>query len=198
MAHWTPSLLGALIFWTTAFPCVAFPTGAPASACKTMKPIHMGVHSQPHPAPYELLVWAHSFTNGWPITVQVLGPEYRGLLLEARMFGSTAALGTWQSPPNNTRFLQCSGNPQGAVTHSNMELKTSLATYTWLPLSSGCPPFIAFIATVAHSRETYWLNIKSKILWRDPTATCGTEKFTWTATTVIGLLFHLLLLLSCI
>lgn len=41
--------------------------------------------------------------------------------------------------------LQCSGNPKGAITHSNTELKTSLTTYTWLPPTSGCPAIITFM-----------------------------------------------------
>uniref|UniRef100_A0A8D0H0X5 Reelin domain-containing protein n=1 Tax=Sphenodon punctatus TaxID=8508 RepID=A0A8D0H0X5_SPHPU len=131
------------------------------------------------------------------IPVHLLGPVYRGLLLEARTFGSTAALGSWQTPPNNTRFLQCSGNPQGAITHSNTEFKTK-QTYTWLPPASGCPSVISFVATVAQSHEIYWLQIKSKVIWRDPNATCGVERYTWTFTVVTLLPLHLLVLFGYI
>lgn len=41
--------------------------------------------------------------------------------------------------------LQCSGNPHGAVTHSNTNLKTRQTTYTWLPPNSGCPPVVTFM-----------------------------------------------------
>ncbi|XP_074818663.1 putative defense protein 3 [Natator depressus] len=193
MAHWSPSLrLGYIVFWNIICPCVAFPTGAPASACENMMPVHMGVQPQPSPAPYEIQIDASSFVNRQPINVQIVGPGYRGLLLEARTFGSTAALGTWQNPANNTKFLQCSGNPKGAITHSNTELKTSLTTYTWLPPTSGCPAIITFMATVAQSREIYWLGVQSKVIWRESKATCGAEKFTWTVTVVTMMSFHLI------
>nr|XP_006115469.1 putative defense protein 3 [Pelodiscus sinensis] len=197
MAYWNTSLLlGYIIFWNIISPCVAFPTGAPATACENMMPVHMGVHPQPSPAPYEVQIDAPSFVNRQMINVQIVGPGYRGLLLEARTFGSTAALGSWQNPANNTKFLQCSGNPKGAITHSNTELKTSLSTYTWLPPNSGCLPVITFIATVAQSREIYWLGVKSKVMWRDSKATCAAGKFTWTITIVTLVPFHLLLLPS--
>ncbi|KAH1165438.1 hypothetical protein KIL84_022997 [Mauremys mutica] len=120
-------------------------SGAPTSACENMMPVHIGVQPQASPAPYEIQVDASSFMNRQPINVQVVGPGYRGLLLEARTFGSIAALGTWQTPANNTKFLQCSGNPKGAITHSNTEFKTNLTTYTWLPPTSGCPAVITFM-----------------------------------------------------
>lgn len=43
------------------------------------------------------------------LTVTITGPEYRGVLLEARMDGSDNALGSWQHPPPDTRFLTVSG-----------------------------------------------------------------------------------------
>ncbi|XP_032622940.1 putative defense protein 3 [Chelonoidis abingdonii] len=193
MAHWSPSLLlGYIIFWSIISLCVAFPTGAPASACENMMPVHTGVQPQASPAPYEIQVDASSFVNRQPINVQVVGPGYRGLLLEARTFGSTAALGTWQNPANNTKLLQCSGNPKGAITHSNTKFKTSLTTYTWLPPTSGCPAVITFMAAVAQSREIYWLGVKSKVIWRDSKATCGAEKFTWTVVIVTMMSFHVI------
>lgn len=38
-------------------------------------------------------------------TVTISGPEYRGVLLEARTAGSTSALGSWRLPPPDTKFL---------------------------------------------------------------------------------------------
>ncbi|XP_066496283.1 putative defense protein 3 [Tiliqua scincoides] len=167
MARCKPSLLlGFTVLWTIISPCNAFPSGAPASACETMLPGHTGVQPQMAPAPYEFLVSTPSFLNGQPINVQILGSAYRGLLLEARSFGSTAVLGHWQTPPNDTKLLQCSGNPQGAITHSNTNIKTRQTTYTWLPPNSGCPKVITFVATVAQSHDVYWTNMRSKVIWR--------------------------------
>ena len=38
--------------------------------------------------------------------VTITGPEYRGVLLEARTLSSTNTLGSWQLPPPDTRFLE--------------------------------------------------------------------------------------------
>ncbi|XP_015282553.1 PREDICTED: ferric-chelate reductase 1-like [Gekko japonicus] len=152
-----------------------------------MLPVHTGVQPQQTRSPYEFLVSSPSFLNGQPINIQILGPAYRGLLLEARSFGSNTALGFWKTPPNNTKFLQCSGNPRGAVTHSNTNIKTRQTTYTWLPPNSGCPPVVMFMATVAQSHDFYWTNVKSKVIWKNPKATCGAEMLarTWPAAALL-------------
>ncbi|KAM3827296.1 putative defense protein 3 isoform 2-T2 [Vipera latastei] len=136
---------GAVIaFWTIFGSNRAFPDGASQSACESMLPVHTGAQPQSVPSPYEVSVSTPSFQNGQLVNVQIRGAAYRGLLLEVRSFRSAAALGFWQSPPNNTRFLQCSGNPQGAITHSNTNLKMS-QIYSWLPPPSHCPPVVIFV-----------------------------------------------------
>ncbi|KAK9522826.1 hypothetical protein VZT92_019268 [Zoarces viviparus] len=87
-----------------------YPSGVPTGACEDMLPHHSGVLPQPSPAPYALLTNTRMFQPGDAITVIIAGPEYRGVLLEARTGGSTDALGSWQIPPPDTRFLQCTGN----------------------------------------------------------------------------------------
>ncbi|XP_041644295.1 putative defense protein 3 isoform X2 [Cheilinus undulatus] len=94
----------------------------------------------------------------------VRGPDYRGVLLEARMFGSTNALGSWQLPPPDTKFLQCAGNPAGAVTHSNTNPKGNTTVYSWIPPNSAGP--IYFVATVAQQRAVYWIGVRSMTLMR--------------------------------
>ncbi|XP_039218318.1 putative defense protein 3 isoform X1 [Crotalus tigris] len=163
-----------IAFWTILGSNQAFPDGAPESACESMLPVHTGVQPQTVPSPYEVLVSTPSFQNGQRVNVQIRGPAYQGLLLEVRSFQSAAAVGFWQSPPNNTRFLQCSGNPQGAITHSNTNLKMS-QIYSWLPPPSHCPRVVIFVATVAQSHDIYWTQVKSKVIWRNPQATCGAE-----------------------
>ncbi|XP_042334120.1 putative defense protein 2 [Sceloporus undulatus] len=198
MAQWAlSSLLGFSVFWTLLSSYHAFPTGAPSAACENMLPLHTGTEPQPSPAPYEFLVNTPSFLNGQPIHVQILGSAYRGLLLEARTFGSPATLGSWQTPPNNTKLLECSGNPNGAVTHSNTNLKTRQTTYTWLPPDTNCPKVVIFEATVAQSHDIYWTNVKSKVIWRNAKATCGGGPFANTASGVVVLFCLLLNLLGC-
>ncbi|XP_051277617.1 putative defense protein Hdd11 [Dicentrarchus labrax] len=136
-----------------------YPNGAPTGACEDMMPRHSGVLPQPSAAPYTLLTNTRTFQPGKPVTVTVTGPEYRGVLLEARRDGSTNALGSWKIPPPDTKFLQCTGNPQGAVTHSNTNLKGNTTVYSWMPPNSTSPVY--FMATVAQQRTIYWLNVRS-------------------------------------
>ncbi|XP_050820519.1 putative defense protein 1 [Gopherus flavomarginatus] len=137
MAHWSPSLLlGYIVFWSIICLCVAFPTGAPASACENMMPVHTGVQPQASPAPYEIQVDASSFVNRQPINVQVVGPGYRGLLLEARTFGSTAALG---------RILPITLSSYSALETRKVQLLilTPSSKQAW-PLIPGClQPLVA-------------------------------------------------------
>ncbi|XP_062240888.1 putative defense protein Hdd11 [Platichthys flesus] len=140
----------------------AYPSGAPTGACVDMIPRHSGVLPQPSPAPYSVLTNAISYQPGNPITVTITGPEYRGVLLEARTSGSTNALGTWNLPPPDTRFLECNGAPQGAVTHSNTNLKGNTTVYTWIPPKLTGPVY--FMATIAQQRTVFWINVRSSTL----------------------------------
>ncbi|XP_070807836.1 putative defense protein 3 [Pituophis catenifer annectens] len=172
MTNWNHFWGAVIAFWTILGSNHAFPDGAPESACENMLPVHTGVQAQTVPSPYEVSVSMPSFQNRQLVNVQILGAAYRGLLLEARSFHSAAALGFWQTPPNNTRLLQCSGNPQGAITHSNTNLKMN-QIYSWLPPPLHCPSVVYFVATVAQSHDIYWTKVKSKVIWRSPQATCG-------------------------
>ncbi|KAF3851143.1 hypothetical protein F7725_012915 [Dissostichus mawsoni] len=143
--------------------CLAtgYPNGAPTGACEDMTPRHTGVLPQPSPAPYTLLVNTGTFQPGKAITVTISGPEYRGVLLEARTDGSTNALGSWQ----------CTGNPQGAITHANTNLKGESTAYSWIPPDSTSPVY--FMATVAQQRAVFWVNVRSAALKRGKPASLG-------------------------
>uniref|UniRef100_A0AAY4BFL1 Reelin domain-containing protein n=1 Tax=Denticeps clupeoides TaxID=299321 RepID=A0AAY4BFL1_9TELE len=142
----------------------AFPGGAPASSCVDMTPRHAGVQPQPDPAPYHILTSSPTFQTGQNVTVVIAGAEYRALLLEARAGTKSAAVGSWSLPPADTKLLQCSGNPYGAITHAGTSIKDGSTTYTWTPPSD--TNTVYFIATVAQQRNVFWLNIKSDTLTR--------------------------------
>ncbi|XP_028671696.2 defense protein l(2)34Fc-like, partial [Erpetoichthys calabaricus] len=137
--------------------------GAPVSARADLIPRHSGVQPQPFPIPYTIDFKRNLDANVQTFTVVILGPDYKGLLLEALMPNSNIALGKWQTPPPNTKYLKCSGNEQDAITHSNTQIKNNSTTYSWIP-PSPMPPAIQFMATVAQSRIVYWLNVKSRVI----------------------------------
>ncbi|XP_035289568.1 putative defense protein Hdd11-like isoform X2 [Anguilla anguilla] len=123
---------------------VGYPTGAPSSACEDMMPRH-GVQPQPSPAPYSIQTSNRTFQPGQPVTVTINGPDYAGVLLEARMESTASALGTWQSLPTNTQFLH--------VGHLSAEL-----------LDVAHKIKFQNRATVAQQRTVFWLNVKSDTL----------------------------------
>ncbi|XP_044161254.1 putative defense protein 3 [Bufo gargarizans] len=156
----------------------SYPNGAPISTCETMKPGHVGVYPQPKPAPYIMKINSSSYQSGKPIQVQILGPPYRGILLQTRTFAKTTLYGTWLEPPKDTKILPCPGNTVGSITHANTNLKNQSTTYIWMPPNSSCPYVLFFVATVAESFNVYWLGVRSAIIYRDPTTTCSMDKNT--------------------
>ncbi|XP_072516038.1 putative defense protein 3 [Salminus brasiliensis] len=168
---------------------LGFPNGAPTSVCDSMRPGHSGVQPQPGQPPYIIQTSNSTFRTGEPIRVIIKGPDYSGVLLEARSGSSTNALGSWGSPPANTKYLQCSTS-QGAITHANTNLKSNLTEYTWIPPPTSTS--IYFMATVAKSRAVYWLNIKSATLSRDGEVGAGSAADPEIAATLELLLLTLL------
>ncbi|KAF4113685.1 hypothetical protein G5714_006230 [Onychostoma macrolepis] len=141
---------------------LSFPNGAPTSTCVDMMPRHGGVQPKPNPAPYTIHPSSTTFQTGKPITVVIKGPDYRGVLLEARSGSDSKAIGTWQTPPTNTKFLECSGNQQGAITHANTNIKNNSTVYTWIPPATAQNVF--FKATVAQQRIVFWVDVISSTL----------------------------------
>ncbi|XP_058630538.1 uncharacterized protein si:dkey-251i10.2 isoform X1 [Onychostoma macrolepis] len=124
--------------------------------------MHGGVQPKPNPAPYTIHPSSTTFQTGKPITVVIKGPDYRGVLLEARSGSDSKAIGTWQTPPTNTKFLECSGNQQGAITHANTNIKNNSTVYTWIPPATAQNVF--FKATVAQQRIVFWVDVISSTL----------------------------------
>ncbi|XP_069842360.1 putative defense protein 3 [Dendropsophus ebraccatus] len=161
-----------LVLMTCTTMSFSYPTGAPISACQTMMPGHVGVYPQPNPAPYIMKINSSFYQSGKAIQVQIMGPPYRGILLEARTYSKTTLYGTWFPPPNNTKILPCPGNLVGAITHSNTNLKDETTTYIWMPPDSDCPNVLYIIATVAEAYNIYWLGVRSALISKDPATTC--------------------------
>ncbi|XP_026115796.1 putative defense protein 3 [Carassius auratus] len=141
---------------------LSYPSGAPTSACVDMMPRHGGVQPKPNPAPYTIHPSSTTFQTGKPITVVIKGPDYSGVLLEARSGSDSKAIGTWQTPPTNTKFLACSGNQQGAITHANTNIKNNSTVYTWIPPATA--KNVIFKATVAQQRTVFWVDVMSSTL----------------------------------
>ncbi|XP_066509030.1 putative defense protein 3 [Hoplias malabaricus] len=159
-----PALFCVLLLQAAA-PAMGYAEGAPSEVCESMKPGHQGVSPQAITSPYTIKTSNSTFKTGQNVTVIIDGEGYGGVLLQARSGSSTKSLGTWGTPPSNTKHLECSGNKQGAITHSNINMKNNLTVYTWMPPST--TDSFYFIATVAKEKSIYWLTVKSKALTRE-------------------------------
>ncbi|XP_076867611.1 putative defense protein Hdd11 [Brachyhypopomus gauderio] len=153
-------LLATLLFqvWT---PGLGFGQGAPRSTCESMTPEH-GVNAQITPSPYTISVSDMTFHTGSPITVVIRGADYMGVLLQARSSNGTQAVGTWGTAPSHTKHLECSQIKQGAITHSDANTKNNNTVFTWNPPATSNS--IYFIATIAKTKNEYWLNVTSEKL----------------------------------
>ncbi|XP_051882228.1 putative defense protein 3 [Pristis pectinata] len=135
---------------------LALPGGAPASTCGSMAPAHASISPQTGSSPHSVNA---SVGNG-TVEVRIMGPTYKGLLLQAREPNMNVAVGTWSTPPMDTKTLACFNSENSSITHSNTKDKSSNVVYTWNPPSNNCIK-VAFVATVAQSKETYWLKLRS-------------------------------------
>ncbi|XP_072885023.1 putative defense protein 3 [Hemitrygon akajei] len=135
---------------------LALPNGAPISSCGTMAPVHNNIVPQNSSSPHSINA---SSVNG-TMQVRIMGPIYKGLLLQARKPNESTAVGTWSSPPANTKTIACFNVQNSAMTHANTSEKDSDVVYTWNPPSGECIK-VMFTATVAQGRSVYWLGVTS-------------------------------------
>ncbi|XP_019613939.1 PREDICTED: putative defense protein 3 [Branchiostoma belcheri] len=145
-------------------------TGAPAPACVTMRPGHLNggvaVNPQNSTSPYSIVV-GDEYTPGRTVSVQIVGPQFRGFLLQARRPGSTTPVGTFSNAPADTKTTECT-TADSSMTHSNAGQKQNI-TLTWNAPSTGVGN-VQFVATVAEQKVTYWMNIQSAQLMQASSA----------------------------
>ncbi|XP_078077632.1 putative defense protein 3 [Mustelus asterias] len=146
-------------------PASPLSTGAPLGSCETMAPRHRGFSPQTIASPHSILV--QNVKNSSNVQVYIQGPTYKGILLEARYPNGTTAVGTWATPPANTKTIKCFSKIDSAITHSNTNDKSNETIYTWIPPSfKNCDQkAVVFRATVAQAKATYWLNLNSEKIY---------------------------------
>ncbi|KAI8496252.1 hypothetical protein Bbelb_260930 [Branchiostoma belcheri] len=143
--------------------CEGFGTGAPAGACTTMMPGHLdsnnaSVAAQTSTSPYSIELGVTSYQAGGTVSVQIMGPVFRGFLLQARQPGSTTPVGTFSNAPTNTKTTTCT-TADNSMTHSNTDAKENI-TLTWTAPSPAVGN-VQFVATIAEVKETFWMNVAS-------------------------------------
>ncbi|CAH1249082.1 FRRS1 [Branchiostoma lanceolatum] len=170
--------------------CDAFGTGAPATACMTMHPGHKinattDVVPQTSASPYSIVVEGSRYTPGSTFSVQIVGPVFRGFLLQARRPGMTTPIGTFSNAPTNTKTTMCT-TADSSMTHDNPSVKQNI-TLTWNAPSAGIGT-VQFVATVAEMKVTYWMNVMSAEVAEGPASGASFAKPTFYLIMVLCLL----------
>ncbi|XP_066264043.1 putative defense protein 3 [Branchiostoma lanceolatum] len=169
------------VFFAFLSACEGFGTGAPAAACVTMHPGHKinpttDVVPQNSTSPYSIVVEGSRYTPGSTFSVQIVGPVFRGFLLQARRPGMDTPVGTFSNAPTDTKTTMCTA-ADSSMTHANTNVKQNI-TLTWNAPSAGVGN-VQFVATVAEMKMTYWMNVMSAEVAEGPASRASFAKPTF-------------------
>ncbi|XP_075920453.1 putative ferric-chelate reductase 1 isoform X1 [Petromyzon marinus] len=165
MSAWFPLPLLLLACWGAPRGAEAYAEGAPTQTCSSMTPGHGAAVGS---LAYSIDVSGTTFTNTSSLTVTVKG-TYQGVIMQARAPGSTTPVGTWATPPSNTKLMTCS-SASDTMTHSSETVKIN-SIYTWTSPKCAAPASVEFVATVAQDKNA-WIKIKSTTVTAQGYSTC--------------------------
>ncbi|XP_077866951.1 reelin domain-containing protein 1-like isoform X2 [Saccoglossus kowalevskii] len=114
---------------------------------------------------YFLVVSSYTYSHGTPVTVNVTGPSFGGILIQARPRGDTIPVGHFAQTSDDFHTLSCF-NPDDTITHSSATLKNHVSL-TWHPPVLDYDD-VHFIATICYNHDICWMNIKSSIIRGQP------------------------------
>ncbi|XP_078738914.1 putative ferric-chelate reductase 1 [Lampetra fluviatilis] len=137
MSAWLPLLL--LACWGAPRGAEAYGYGAPPETCINMTPGHGAAVASLY---YSIDVSGTNFTNTSSLTVTVKG-TYEGVIMQARAPGSTTPVGTWATPPADTKLMTCS-SASDTMTHSS-ETNKANSVFTWISPKNGAPASVEFV-----------------------------------------------------
>lgn len=144
-----------------------YPHGPPHQACDSMLPHHGAAPQHTSTSPYNLVVDdVTTYSPNQQIKVTIKGTPFIGFMLQVRRAASsnvvTLPLGTFLSPPPYARYLDCSEKAD-TITHASNGPKWNME-FTWRPPDRSYGP-VHFIATLVFTKDTYWMNVTSRVLY---------------------------------
>ncbi|KAI0237706.1 hypothetical protein LSAT2_011716 [Lamellibrachia satsuma] len=154
--------------------------GAAHTACIPMRVAHGVPQAGPSPYYISLQDSPTTYTAGRHVRLCIRASEvWRGTLIQARPVDDVIPIGTWSSDlPRNMRLMTCS-NADDSVTHANGGRKSDNSCFLWNPPTEPAGD-IFFIATVATTKDIWWMNLTTNVL--SPEADYGT----WTPTVPVN------------
>uniref|UniRef100_A0A8C5QAV1 Ferric-chelate reductase 1 n=1 Tax=Leptobrachium leishanense TaxID=445787 RepID=A0A8C5QAV1_9ANUR len=170
-------LVFAVCLITCFVAVLSYPSGLVTDSCFTMLPSHRNNVQQSGTVPFNITVSRNTFYPGDVITVTInaVGSEFKGFLLQARTLGSNRIVGTFTLTNSRSRILSCN-TTDSTVSHINNYLKASITANWTAP--TGLGP-IRFRATVLKDYYTFWYGVDSEIITslQISSETCGIDKF---------------------
>ncbi|XP_022670744.1 putative defense protein 3 [Varroa jacobsoni] len=133
---------------------LAYPSGAPESACQSLMPQHQ-VSPQTGRSPYGIYVSANAIHSGEPVTVTLQGGTFRGFLIVARDASTGQVInGSWVAFDPQTKVIAC------GLTHVSNNDKQR-ASGQWTAPSGLEGRQIIFQGVVVKDINTFWNNLSS-------------------------------------
>lgn len=125
-------LFSFIIFSLSASTLLAYPDGAPTSACQSLVPDHYAP-SEDSSSPVRVVLSNLKIKPGDTITVRIESIEknfqFMGFIVQPRSVANTnSIIGTMKSGGSDTQIINCSGLT--TATHTNNKMK-SFVTTTW-------------------------------------------------------------------
>jgi hypothetical protein len=138
---------------------LAFPSGAPISACITMLPDHF-VPPQTIPNPYKLLVvnLGNGTYTGSLEKIDASVPDFKGFLIQARAENSTVPVGFFDQFADGSKALSCTDTAD-SITHDSNIFKQSM-TFSWIAPEDDVDG-IRYVATVCQEQIVFWTGLES-------------------------------------
>ncbi|CAH1785307.1 unnamed protein product [Owenia fusiformis] len=137
--------------------------GGPDSACSSLTPRHGNNTAQVSSSPYTIrVISATQYKRGTKVMLQLTGPAFQGVMIQARKKGSNAIVaGQFADFPPYTKAKKCT-NDADTITHSAPDNKTNIE-FSWNPPNQADGD-IEFYGTVLQKFDTFWLEHKSATL----------------------------------
>ncbi|KAK2193853.1 hypothetical protein NP493_5g15000 [Ridgeia piscesae] len=154
-------------------------SGAPNGMCysSNMQPMHYlpydpkpnarnGLaYPQTTDSPYSLTLedGATTYAPGQTLKVCVTGQPFQGIFMQMRAISEYASVGSFETTlPSNTKLKKCTRD-NDSVTHSNTNIKDNPTCFVWKAPDNE-ERVLRFVATVALTKYTYWVSIKSDVI----------------------------------
>uniref|UniRef100_A0A2P2I8J2 Ferric-chelate reductase 1 homolog n=3 Tax=Hirondellea gigas TaxID=1518452 RepID=A0A2P2I8J2_9CRUS len=161
-AAWLLVLVIAVLSPPAPWRADSFSTGAPDSACTSMKPSHGSNAPQSSNPPFQITPGDVSVDGGKKVTVTLATAtptgSFKGFFLQARDSNTSQPIGTFVT--DQYKYLTCLPGFNNVVTHPNPVLKVSVVLEWAAPANYDGE--VAFRATVVQDYDNFWIGITSE------------------------------------